>query len=31
MSLVERETFVRPFSPDSTLEPGLNEFHRRGR
>jgi hypothetical protein len=30
LSLVEREAFVRAFSPSSTLEPGLKGFHRRG-
>jgi hypothetical protein len=28
--LVESEAFVRTFSPDSTLEPGLKDFRRRG-
>jgi hypothetical protein len=27
---VESETFVRAFSPGSTLEPGLKAFRRRG-
>jgi hypothetical protein len=29
-ALVEREAFVQAFSPDSTLEPRLKAFHRRG-
>jgi hypothetical protein len=29
-SLVEREAFVRAFSPSSTLKPGLKAFCRRG-
>jgi hypothetical protein len=29
-SLVESEALVRAFSPDSTLEPGLKAFRRRG-
>jgi hypothetical protein len=28
--LVESEDLVRPFSPGSTLEPGLKTFRRRG-
>jgi hypothetical protein len=28
--LVESEALVRAFSPDSTLEPGLKAFRRRG-
>jgi hypothetical protein len=28
--LVESEALVRPFSPGSTLEPGLKTFRRRG-
>jgi hypothetical protein len=29
-TMVELELLIRPFSPGSTLEPGLEVFHRRG-